>query len=531
MNLRSLIPTKRRLGAPVIAGVVLSLVTAAAANAAVTTDYANPDPNSRTFATSAGGWAGSGTGFNGFVNNNGAGGAGDGHLRTSLGGLLAVTLFNGSGTLTSPAFAYNGAGGFAPDSLTFTMDRRVTTTGLVTITSANYRVFLDNQTTSTSVLVTTGNAATLTPTFAPIAPVPVAPLTIGNSYRIRVVTDFNLTAAVLAEIRFDYDNIVLRANATDTDNDGVPDSTDNCDTVSNPNQADTDRDGIGDACDTDTGGPQDTDGDGVPNSTDNCDNVANPGQADADGDGIGDACDSTPGGPGGPVGPDVDGDGVLNTTDNCVLVANPGQLDTDGDGIGDACDSSPGGQLASTCKGTKLLSREGTANNDILVGTKAKDLLRGLGGDDRLTGQNRADCLEGGSGKDKLSGESGNDVLTGGSGKDVLNGGKRKDKLKGDGGNDTLKGGNGNDTLNGGKGKDKLLGGGAKDKLIGGAKADRINPGNGKDSVKAGGGNDRINSVDGRRDVIRCGAGIDRVVADRKDKVSRCEQVSRRSKR
>ncbi len=40
--------------------------------------------------------------------------------------------------------------------------------------------------------------------------------------------------------------------------------------------------------------PSDTDGDGVPDATDNCDAVANTDQADADGDGQGDACDSTP---------------------------------------------------------------------------------------------------------------------------------------------------------------------------------------------------------------------------------------------
>jgi len=44
--------------------------------------------------------------------------------------------------------------------------------------------------------------------------------------------------------------IVASGGTGDTDGDGVPDTTDNCDAVANPTQTDTDGDGIGDACDT-----------------------------------------------------------------------------------------------------------------------------------------------------------------------------------------------------------------------------------------------------------------------------------------
>lgn len=77
---------------------------------------------------------------------------------------------------------------------------------------------------------------------------------------------------------------------TDSDNDGVADSADNCPNNANPNQADSDNDGVGDVCDT--AGPTDSDGDGRPDSSDNCPFVSNANQSDSDGDGIGDACDT-----------------------------------------------------------------------------------------------------------------------------------------------------------------------------------------------------------------------------------------------
>jgi hypothetical protein len=72
--------------------------------------------------------------------------------------------------------------------------------------------------------------------------------------------------------------------------------------------------------------PVDQDDDGVPDTLDNCVSVANTDQLDIDRNGRGDSCD------------DFDRDGVANHQDNCVEQPNRAQTDTDGDGIGDACD-------------------------------------------------------------------------------------------------------------------------------------------------------------------------------------------------
>ena len=143
----------------------------------------------------------------------------------------------------------------------------------------------------------------------------------------------------------------------------------------------------------------------------------------------------------------------------------------------------------------------GTRDDDVLRGTTFGDRLVGGDGDDLLKGQGADDCLEGGTGTDVLDGGDGNDRLAGSSGRDRLSGGTGDDKLTAGKGNDRLTGGPGNDT---------------------------ISPGSGRDTVNAGGGNDTINSVDGVKETIDCGAGLDTVRADKRDRLKRCEKVTRR---
>jgi hypothetical protein len=81
------------------------------------------------------------------------------------------------------------------------------------------------------------------------------------------------------------------------------------------------------------------------------------------------------------------------------------------------------------------------------------------------------------------------------------------------------------DLLRGLGGKDLLRGLGGTDHLEGGVGADRIVGGPGRDLVIGGDGNDDIDVKDGQVDTVRCGAGRDRVRADRRDHLSGCERV------
>jgi Ca2+-binding RTX toxin-like protein len=117
-----------------------------------------------------------------------------------------------------------------------------------------------------------------------------------------------------------------------------------------------------------------------------------------------------------------------------------------------------------------------------------QNLINGTRAANKLTGTAGGDLIQGRAGNDKLFGLAGNDCLYGNAGKD------------------TLSGGDGNDKLDGGPGNDKLTGGKGKDTLIGGR------------------GNDTINSKDGLRETVNCGPGRDKVKADKRDKLKRCER-------
>jgi Ca2+-binding RTX toxin-like protein len=149
-----------------------------------------------------------------------------------------------------------------------------------------------------------------------------------------------------------------------------------------------------------------------------------------------------------------------------------------------------------------------------------------------------------GQANDGASGEGDNvkpdvEVVSGTGFPDRLVGDDGAQELDGSGGNDVLDGGGGNDALGGSAGDDAINGGAGDDSIDGHSDSDRIDAGPGRDQVRGdlpcriftcGGGPDEIVVRDGEADLVQCGIGFDRVIADALDGVQRdgfevCELV------
>jgi hypothetical protein len=185
------------------------------------------------------------------------------------------------------------------------------------------------------------------------------------------------------------------------------------------------------------------------------------------------------------------------------------------------------------------VNKIGTDGPDTLQGTNRGDNLFGLGGNDVLFALRGNDNLLGGPGKDWVLG--GNERIPLGGGKNVA-GGPDNDGVVGGIGSDNALGGSGNDWVLGDYGSDRaVVGGEGKDMVFGSRGADRLAGEEGgdwlvegdlddswKDTLSGGDGDDifLVDNVPARRDVVSCGRGFDRVIADRRDSVADdCEKV------
>jgi RTX calcium-binding nonapeptide repeat (4 copies) len=89
----------------------------------------------------------------------------------------------------------------------------------------------------------------------------------------------------------------------------------------------------------------------------------------------------------------------------------------------------------------------------------------------------------------------------------------------------TKRGDNRPNVISGTAARDVILGLGGNDKLYGGGGNDQMYGGAGRDWLYGGSGNDVLFARDGAPDVVACGRGLDRAVADRIDLVDSCERL------
>lgn len=141
----------------------------------------------------------------------------------------------------------------------------------------------------------------------------------------------------------------------------------------------------------------------------------------------------------------------------------------------------------------------GTPGRDNIRGTKSKDVIVALGGDDTIHSYTKADVICAGPGRDDVdagdNGEGGgSDLVMAGPGNDRVLLGPELGRAFGEGGNDLLLGSKGGDALYGGPGNDVLRGGPNPyfntDLLYGGPGNDRLYGGPGPNELSGGPGND-----------------------------------------
>ena len=146
------------------------------------------------------------------------------------------------------------------------------------------------------------------------------------------------------------------------------------------------------------------------------------------------------------------------------------------------------------------------------VGTNGPDTLRGTHEDDNLLGKGGNDVLFSLNGRDNLLGGPGKDIVLGEN--ERLNSSRGDKNLRGDLGNDIVVGGRGSDNVLGDAGNDFLVDGPTREFSL-----DRLSGGDGNDVFL-------VENAPVAKDVVTCGGGFDRVLADRKDVVTgNCERV------
>ncbi|MGF1536500.1 MAG: SGNH/GDSL hydrolase family protein [Elainellaceae cyanobacterium] len=177
-------------------------------------------------------------------------------------------------------------------------------------------------------------------------------------------------------------------------------------------------------------------------------------------------------------------------------------------------------------------------DNDLIVGSRADDLVLAGSGKDRVLLRHGDDVALGGLGNDRIFAGSGDDIVSLGSGGDIGSGGRGDDVIAGGDGNDLLLGGRGDDVLVDGLGSDRALGGRGDDvfvyseaALIGGASEadhDSFFGGRGHDTLLlalTGETRERVEGADDLREAL-AGLGISTHSIERVEFIESAADVS-----
>jgi hypothetical protein len=197
--------------------------------ASTASEYA-PSAAARDFESGDGGWTNSSS-FDGScippllcptITNSretSGGGSGAGFIRTGFTGAAGVLGVAGTatGTWESPQFSYSGAGGDAPTSVRFTMDRRANVEQLLAVAGnlATFSVQLvDVSSPGGSLTLIEKGTLAGSGNWGPVAAVAVNParLTMGDRYKFKIDSSYTTGTSVLVTGSADYDNVVLRAS-------------------------------------------------------------------------------------------------------------------------------------------------------------------------------------------------------------------------------------------------------------------------------------------------------------------------------
>ena len=123
---------------------------------------------------------------------------------------------SGRNAVPGARFVYNGAGGYEPHTVTFTIDRAATTESLLAVGgTATMSVYLDDLTDGTSLTVVNERPIANSSAFATDPTVSVNPnqLTMGHTYNARVVTRVSTLVGAIPSTTVYYRNFNLTATA------------------------------------------------------------------------------------------------------------------------------------------------------------------------------------------------------------------------------------------------------------------------------------------------------------------------------